>query len=257
MKRYLLITWLFVFAAAFAAERADAKSQKPNVILFLIDDFGWAVLNVTGSTFYETPNVNQLAAEGVLFTDAYAASPVCSPTRASIMSGKYPSRIGMSYLAGTSGARGPNYRLIPPDVVGNVPHEDITLPEALREHGYITAHIGKWHLQGHGEHGNANYPEKHGFDVNIAGHRAGQPGSYHYPYTHKKHTWSNVPNMEDGKEGDERTHHNFGCQAVTEPDHQQWRDCDQWGRLECNCVGVQRVPNSSRVDERNGQETSC
>ncbi|NIP96365.1 MAG: sulfatase-like hydrolase/transferase, partial [Akkermansiaceae bacterium] len=78
---------------------------------------------------------------------AYAASPVCSPTRASILSGKYPSRIRMSYLAGTGGPRSPRHMLLPPDVVGSLPHEDVTLAEALREAGYTTAHIGKWHLQ--------------------------------------------------------------------------------------------------------------
>lgn len=195
----------FAFASLLGMAGGPVRAYTPalpNVVLILVDDLGWADLGVNGSTFYETPNVNRLAGEGVLFTDAYAASPVCSPTRASILSGKYPSRIGMSYLAGTSGAQGPAYQLIPPDVVGNMPHEDVTLPEALREHGYATAHIGKWHLQGHGEHGDANYPEKHGFDVNIAGHRAGQPGSYHYPYASAKHSWSDVPGMEDGKEGD-------------------------------------------------------
>ena len=178
------------------------RLSKPNIILFLIDDLGWADLGVTGSTFYETPRVDALAKQGVFFSDAYAASPVCSPTRASIQSGKYPSRIGMSYLAGVRGPLGPNHMLVPPAVAGNVAQEDTTLAEALKEAGYTTAHIGKWHLHSHRERGRANYPEKHGFDLNIAGQKAGQPGSYYYPYKSEKHPGTNVPDMEEGKEGD-------------------------------------------------------
>ena len=179
-----------------------AKNRPPNVVLILVDDLGWADLGCYGSTFHETPNLDALAKRGALFTDAYAASPVCSPTRASILSGKYPSRIGMSFLAGVSGPSGPSYKLIPPKVTGNIAPEDTTLAEALREHGYATAHIGKWHLQGHGEKGNAQFPEKHGFDINITGQVAGQPGSYYFPYKSQSHPDTDVRDMEDGKEGD-------------------------------------------------------
>ncbi len=179
--------------------RAD---RPPNVILFLVDDLGWADLSLTGSTFYETPHVDRLAAQGVFFDNAYAASPVCTPTRASILSGKYPHRIGLSYLAGTSGMKGPGNLLVPPPVGGNLPESDITLAEALKEAGYRTAHIGKWHLQAHHEKGRDHFPEKHGFDINIGGHNAGQPGSYHFPYKSERHAWSNVPDMDDGGEGD-------------------------------------------------------
>ncbi|MEN9469293.1 MAG: Arylsulfatase [Verrucomicrobiota bacterium] len=179
-----------------------AKNRPPNVVLILVDDLGWADLGCYGSTFHETPNLDALAKRGALFTDAYAASPVCSPTRASILSGKYPSRIGMSFLAGVSGPSGPSYKLIPPKVTGNIAPEDTTLAEALREHGYATAHIGKWHLQGHGEKGNAQFPEKHGFDMNIAGQEAGQPGSYHFPYKSQEQPHTDVRDMADGKEGD-------------------------------------------------------
>lgn len=183
-------------------ESEPTKIRPPNVVLILVDDLGWADLGCYGSTFHETPNLDALAKRGALFTDAYAASPVCSPTRASILSGKYPSRIGMSYLAGVSGPSGPSYKLIPPKVTGNIPAEDTTLAEALREHGYATSHIGKWHLQGHGEKGNAQFPEKHGFDINIAGQAAGQPGSYYFPYKSKEQPNTDLPDMEDGKEGD-------------------------------------------------------
>lgn len=180
----------------------SSKNRPPNVVLILVDDLGWADLGCYGSTFHETPNLDALAKRGALFTDGYAASPVCSPTRASILSGKYPNRIGMSFLAGVSGPSGDSYKLIPPKVTGNIPPEDTTLAEALRGHGYRTAHIGKWHLQGHGEKGNANFPDKHGFDINIAGQGAGQPGSYYFPYKSNEHPDTDVRDMEDGKEGD-------------------------------------------------------
>lgn len=179
-----------------------AADNLPNVVLILADDLGWADIGCLGSTFNETPNLDALAKRGALFTDAYAASPVCSPTRASILSGKYPSRIGMSYLAGVSGPSGKSCKLVPPPVAGNIPPEDTTLAEALKEHGYTTAHIGKWHLQSHSEKGNANFPDKHGFEVNIAGTKTGQPGSYHFPYKSSAHPETDVPDMADGRDGD-------------------------------------------------------
>ena len=174
----------------------------PNVVLILVDDLGWADLGCYGSTFHKTPNIDALAKSGALFTDAYAASPLCSPTRASILSGKYPSRIGMSYLAGVKGPYGKAYKLDPPAVVGNIAPEDTTIAEALHSAGYATAHVGKWHLQGHGEKGTDNFPEKHGFDINIGGQNAGQPGSYHFPYKSEQDPGTNVPSMEDGQPGD-------------------------------------------------------
>ncbi|MDG1356737.1 MAG: sulfatase [Akkermansiaceae bacterium] len=176
--------------------------QRPNIILFLIDDLSWADLGLTGSKFYETPHLDKLAREGVFFTDAYAANPVCSPTRASILTGKYPSRIGLTNHSGSRGAMGERHKLTPPEVVGNMPAEDITLAEALKSGGYHTAHIGKWHLQAHHMKGREHYPEANGFDLNIAGHKMGQPGDYYFPYKSKQHPSTNVPDMEDGIEGD-------------------------------------------------------
>ena len=206
-KHLVLITLIMAFAA-FAVNAnpkpniAKPNIAKPNIVLFLIDDLGWADLGVTGSTFYETPNIDRLASEGVFFTDAYAANPVCSPTRASVLTGKYPSRIGLTNHSGSRGSMGPNHMLTPPEVVGNMPPEDITLAEALKNAGYTTAHIGKWHLQAHHMKGREHYPEANGFDLNIAGHKMGQPGDYYFPYTSKQHPSTNVPDMEDGKEGD-------------------------------------------------------
>ena len=179
-----------------------ANAKPPNVILFLIDDLGWADLGVTGSTYYETPNLDALAKEGVFFSNAYAANPVCSPTRASIMTGKYPSRIGLTNHSGHAGPRGPGHQLRPPKVVGSVPLSDTTLAEALKDAGYTTAHIGKWHLQAHSEKGQEHYPQRNGFDINIAGHKGGHPNSYYFPYKGLTHPAYDVPGLEDGKEGD-------------------------------------------------------
>ena len=201
MKKIVI---LIVFLAGLTAADTDAQQAKakPNIILFLIDDLSWADLGITGSKYYETPHLDKLASEGVFFTDAYAANPVCSPTRASVLTGKYPSRIGLTNHSGSRGSMGPKHKLIPPEVVGNIPPEDITLAEALKGAGYTTAHIGKWHLQTHHMKGREHYPEANGFDLNIAGHKMGQPGSYYFPYKSKQHPSTNVPDMQDGKEGD-------------------------------------------------------
>ena len=189
--------------SAAADDSASAPSaRQPNVILFLIDDLGWSDLGITGSTFYETPHLDQLAREGAFFTDAYAANPVCSPTRASVLTGQYPSRIKLTNHSGSKGATGPNYKLNPPEVAGNIPLSQTTLAEALKQAGYLTAHIGKWHLQTHSEKGRSHYPEANGFDLNIAGHKMGQPGSYYFPYQSDQHPSTNVPDLGDGKQGD-------------------------------------------------------
>jgi arylsulfatase A-like enzyme len=204
----LAIAALIASAASVQASAGRAPADRsngpgrPNVVLFLIDDLGWADLGLTGSTFYETPNVDALAAEGVFFSNAYAANPVCSPTRASILTGKYPSRIGLTNHSGYGGAQGPDHQLKPPQVVGNIPPGDVTLAEALKVSGYTTAHVGKWHLQTHHEKGRAHFPEANGFDVNVAGGKNGQPASYYFPYTHEKYPQNNIPDLEDGKEGD-------------------------------------------------------
>ena len=141
------------------------SNEKPNFLFILVDDLGRQDLNCYGSTFHETPQINQLAKESMKFNDAYAASPVCSPTRASIQTGKYPSRINFTRATPTH----------------NLPYEEITLAEALKEAGYKTAHMGKWHLRLYSEKGDRHLPTEHGFDINIGGHSAGQPASFFYP----------------------------------------------------------------------------
>ena len=172
--------------------RAETKS--PNVIVIVADDLGWADLGCYGSTFYETPNLDGLAKSGVRFTDAYATCPVCSPSRASIMTGKYPARLGMTAHIGAPGPD--NWRretpLKPAAYQGFLPHKETTLAELFHDAGYATMHAGKWHL-GHEPY----WPEYHGFDVNVAGWSQGGPfggKQYYSPYGN--------PRIDNGPEGE-------------------------------------------------------
>lgn len=143
-----------------------AATSRPNVLFILIDDLGWRDLGCYGSSFHETPNLDRLAAEGMRFTRAYASCPVCSPTRASILTGKYPARVGITQWIGGK-LRG---RLQDVPYLHYLPLEETSLATALREGGYQTWHVGKWHL---GDE--AFYPGRHGFDVNIGGCHLGSP----------------------------------------------------------------------------------
>ncbi|MEZ4663241.1 MAG: sulfatase-like hydrolase/transferase [Caldilineaceae bacterium] len=149
---------------------------RPNIIFILIDDLGWRDLGCYGSRFYETPNLDRLASRGMRFTDAYAACPVCSPTRASIMTGKYPATVGITdwidWASDIHPARG---RLVDVPYLKNLPRSEHTLADALRAGGYRTWHVGKWHLGGLG-----HLPEDFGFDVNVGGCRWGSPGRQGY-----------------------------------------------------------------------------
>ena len=162
---------------------------KPNIVFILADDLGWADLGCYGSTFHETPNLDKLAAQGMRFTDAYAACAVCSPTRASILTGKYPARLHITdWLPG--GGSKPEQVLTQPDFQRFLPPEEFTLAKALKAGGYQTAFIGKWHL---GESPDC-WPEHQGFDLNIAGNGHGHPPSYFSPY--------GLPNLTDGPKGE-------------------------------------------------------
>ena len=170
---------LFLICLAFIpglAQAATEKAAAPNVILILMDDLGWADVGCYGSTFYKTPNIDQLASEGMRFTQGYAAAPICSPTRASILTGKYPARLHLTdWLPGRTDR--PAQKLRRPQIRQELPLEEVTLPEVLKKHGYISAVIGKWHLGGEGF-----LPQNHLFDVNIGGSASGSPPGYFYPY---------------------------------------------------------------------------
>lgn len=169
--------------------------RPPNLVFFLVDDLGWRDLGSFGSTFHLTPNIDALAASGMRFTQAYAASPVCSPTRASLLTGKHPARLDITDWIGGS-QRGD---LLPAEYQHHLPQEERTLAEVLKEAGYATGYFGKWHL------GDApNLPESQGFDVNVGGTGAGQPASYFYPYRapEGRDPYWDVPGLEDGAEGE-------------------------------------------------------
>ncbi len=184
-----------------------ADEIQPNVIMILVDDMGWADSSTYGSAYYETPNLSRLAKEGMLFTDAYAASPLCSPTRASIMSGQYPARLRITLAITTRDV--PDPKALPPaktsycGLVQNknhLPLEVVTLAESLRETGYRTAHIGKWHLADPGKNwdgaGDEFCAEHQGFDFVIGGDHLPGPPDYYSPYKNK------IRNLSPGPEGE-------------------------------------------------------
>lgn len=148
----------------------DARAQtneveRPNVVFFLADDLGWTGLNCFGSDLYETPNLDRLAADGMKFTNAYAACTVCSPTRASVMTGMYPARLHCTdFIAGQNR---PYAKLRIPDWTKKLDSRYVTIAEALKKVGYRTAHVGKWHLSGKGAEAKGTDPQSQGFDVSI------------------------------------------------------------------------------------------
>ena len=197
MNRRNFIKGLGAGLAAVLMPRCEAASEKKlNFVFFLVDDMGWRDAVCYGSTFYETPNIDRLARDGMRFTDAYAACPVCSPTRASIMAGKYPARMGTTDWFGapqpdTVGQHWTkNKSMLPAPYLDRMPLEEVTLAETLRQAGYTTFFAGKWHLGGEGY-----FPEDQGFDVNKGGHHRGSPpGGYFSPY--------NNPRLSSGPKGE-------------------------------------------------------
>ncbi len=167
----------FIFACLLMALPCFGE-KKTNFVFFLVDDMGMMDLGTYGSTFHETPNIDKLAKTGMKFHYGYAACPVCSPTRASIMTGRHSVRVDITdWIAGSANRK--TNKLIHPDDRDNLALEEVTLAEELKGHGYLTFFAGKWHL------GNEGYwPTDQGFDINIGGHqRGGPPGGYYAPWT--------------------------------------------------------------------------
>jgi arylsulfatase A-like enzyme len=178
---------------------ADGR-RPPNVVFFLVDDMGWMDSSLYGSAYYETPRLEELASRGLTFTDAYAASPLCSPTRAALLSGKAPHRLGFTLAWGHRKPladhrpryprRGPpEQRLLAPLSRFSLGLEEVTLAEVLREAGYRTAHIGKWHLGRNPE----SWARAHGFDVALHGAPDHGPESYFSPYGFEAGTLADGP----------------------------------------------------------------
>ncbi len=190
----LLLAALLLPLGTFAAE-----ARRPNVIVFLADDLGVNDLGCYGSTFYETPNLDRLARDGARFTNAYASCPVCSPTRASYLTGRWPQRTGVTDYIGAQQPENWNRptKLLPAPYAEQLALEETTLPEVLKAAGYATLHAGKWHLGGE-----KFFPEHQGFDVNRGGLDRGGPyggKKYFSPYDNAR-----LSDGPDGEHIDER-----------------------------------------------------
>lgn len=181
------LAFLLVALATLHATEAAKPASKPNIIFILADDLGWTDGGCFGSKFYETPNIDRLATQGMRFTDNYSACTVCSPSRAAILTGQYPARLHLTdFIPGKVHTKA---KLSVPDWTMHLPLEVPNLAKTLKTAGYATANIGKWHL---GEA--AFWPEKQGFDLNVAGCDMGHPPSYFSPYK--------IPTLTEGPQGE-------------------------------------------------------
>ena len=194
-----LIALLVVTMNGFANDKAPSKPL--NVLLIVVDDLGWSDLGCYGADLHQTPHIDSLCKDSLKFTDAYAAASICTPTRASIMTGIYPAKLHMTIWHEAAHRAPPTNRaLIPPTVDANLAHHHMTLAESFQQAGYRTAHLGKWHL------GTAGfYPELHGFDVNIGGTFWGCPATFFYPYRGlfgSRQELRYVPQLDGGQPGE-------------------------------------------------------
>ena len=188
-----------LFLSTSFTKKEIKKTEQPNIIFFLVDDMGWMDTTINGSKYYETPNMERLAKMGMKFTRAYAANPLCSPTRSSILTGQDPARIRFTTPGGhlkpnpekdLNAKKGaPWQKVATPASRTFLPTNQFTIAEALKENGYTTAHIGKWHLGRKGY-----WPEDHGFDINFGGQQHPGPPSYFSPYK--------IPNLPNGEKNE-------------------------------------------------------
>jgi len=189
MTRSILALAALLLAPLTALQAADTPkpASTPNILFILADDLGWTDGGCFGSTFYETPHIDRLATQGMRFTDSYSACTVCSPSRAAILTGQYPARLHLTdFIPGKVPAKA---KLSVPDWTMHLASEVPNLAKALKSAGYATANIGKWHL------GKAAFwPEKQGFDLNIAGYDHGHPPTYFSPYK--------IPTLTEGPPGE-------------------------------------------------------
>ncbi|EMI16120.1 N-acetylgalactosamine-6-sulfate sulfatase (GALNS) [Rhodopirellula maiorica SM1] len=206
-KTACLFAWLLTLCVGStnaSGQDTAANEKSPNIVLIMADDLGWKDLHCYGNEKLDTPNLDRLAEQGLLFTDAYSAAPVCTPTRAALMTGESPARLNITNHAG---GHPPNFQkpgtdLITPIWLRHLPLERVTLAEQLKAAGYATGFVGKWHLS-HRNRSDSDQdqpmepelrPEHQGFDINIGGCRFGGPPSYFSPY--------GIPNLEGKTDGE-------------------------------------------------------
>lgn len=176
----ILIIIIFTFSIQGLSMPKKDRPSKPNITLILADDLEYSDLSMRGSKLYETPNIDRLASESVIFSNAYASHPTCAPSHLAIQTGKYPARlkcVNHSYK--------------------EMPLEEITIAERLKQSGYKTCHVGKWHL------GRESFrPANQGYDETIASNLAGMPASFFYPFKKVRESVFDVPDLADGKPED-------------------------------------------------------
>jgi len=191
-NKQFILTLVICLSLVLTAAHSNIQSEnRTNFIIINIDDLGWTDLSLMGSQYYETPHIDELANEGMVFSRAYAAASNCAPSRAALFTGQYASRTGVYTVANSDRGRAEERKLVPIENRWYVRDEHLTIAELLQAHGYRTAHVGKWHI--------TQDPKDHGVDVNIGGFEAGNPsaqgmGGYFSPY--------NNPYLEEGLEGE-------------------------------------------------------
>ncbi len=192
--KYLLfkltvIFWLLNVHQIILAQNL-AKATHPNIVFILVDDLGYSDPSFMGNKYYETPNIDRLSKQGMVFTNAYANAPNCAPTRASLMSGWYAPRDGIYTVGNSDRGKSQDRKLIPIKNIEVLDSSVVTLAEVLKSAGYTTAMFGKWHLGADG----GTSPQGQGFDFNVGGNEEGHPQSYFSPY--------NNPDIKDGPAGE-------------------------------------------------------
>lgn len=199
-RNFCLSAGVFSLAGCLTLHAAgsEKKQEKPNIVFIMADDLGWNDLGYTGSDYHETPYIDSLASEGMVFTNAYAAAANSAPSRACFMSGMYTPRHGIFTVSPSARGDKKKRKLIPIKNTEDLRADFVTLGEALKAEGYTCGHVGKWHL---GDDNDGTGPLSQGFDLNIAGCRAGTPYSYFYPYCNKKKGACHL-GLDEGKEGE-------------------------------------------------------
>ena len=187
MNRHVILFFLVAFVGLSCVRMS--KDELPNIIIINIDDMGWKDVAYMGSTYYETPRIDELANQGMQFSNGYAASANCAPSRACLLTGKWTPRHGI-YTVGTSErGRSKHRKLIPVENTTTLSRSHRIIPRVLQQKGYVTCHAGKWHL--------SDNPLEYGFDINIGGGHNGHPGSYYPPYKNVNITGKNNQYLTD------------------------------------------------------------